>query len=330
MFPEALDQSKPTLPDTSEMVTKSKTVTATFTPIITALIKAEEYLAQLGYSGGQWHPVNAVQQRFFAEYFSNRDELEPFLQSTSDDEPLQIESVASEKAEDINRFLREHGFDIALTPWPPPPPKRFGVGSVMDVLVRWANPGTSTELLAKDQNRYPAVDQEDVMILRKPNSREPIAYLPTKHPDYMVGMTIPVIPIENEFDLLDFVVTEQFDIWNIQGVSRYSAYDYTGIIFPKVDLDHQPDISWLVGVGRQEWFIQQALQQTKFKMNEIGAHARSAVAVEILSIGGGPPPPYKVDRPFVTWIQRKEISLPLFAGYIDYPDWKDPGDLEAN
>jgi hypothetical protein len=75
--------------------------------------------------------------------------------------------------------------------------------------------------------------------------------------------------------------------------------------------------------------IKQAKQQTKFKMNHIGAKAESAAAFgfafECCSM---PKPDLVIDKPFYAWMTRKGLDVPYFAGYIDTSDWKDPGELK--
>jgi hypothetical protein len=37
-----------------------------------------------------------------------------------------------------------------------------------------------------------------------------------------------------------------------------------------------------------------------------------------------PKPTLEINRPFYLWIMRPGMSIPLFAAYIDYEDWKQP------
>ena len=69
---------------------------------------------------------------------------------------------------------------------------------------------------------------------------------------------------------------------------------YRSVLFPMVDYDEHVDISWLIGmrtfdVSNSEFGISQALQQTKFKMNQLGARVKSAVAFGIRALGAVAP-----------------------------------------
>ena len=93
--------------------------------------------------------------------------------------------------------------------------------------------------------------------------------------------------------------------------------------------------SWLIGMrttmgeGHQEAVISQALQQTKFKMNQLGARVKSAVAIGISKTSASIEilEPIIINKPFFLWIERPGLSFPLMYAYIDEANWKNPGDL---
>lgn len=300
---------------------RRESVTATLTPIIATLIKAEDVLGK----DRVWQSVNPAQTRFLSDHFSRRDEIAKALSSLSPFEPLQISSIASYQAEEINRFLQDKGFNIHLNPFTTR--GEFGTASVMDVLVKWLNPGTSSRLIAADNQNYPAARlKKGVDIERSSAAKNPIAYINTQHPDYRVGLTIPNEPITDAFELTDFVKS-------IRESQLFPDSNYAGLLYPKVSLDQRVDINWLKGMYTAgddglPAIITQALQQTRFRMNEIGARAESAVALGMRRSMAPIEKPLVIDRPFVCWIEKTGVSLPLFAGYINYPDWKDPGSLE--
>jgi hypothetical protein len=117
------------------------------------------------------------------------------------------------------------------------------------------------------------------------------------------------------------------------------SYKWGGLVFPMVDLDQEVDIEFFLemffaGTGTKTgdkgyYKIKQAKQQTKFKMNHIGAKAESAAAFgfafECVSM---PKPDLVINKPFYAWMTRKGLDVPYFAGYIDTSDWKDPGELK--
>lgn len=297
-----------------------ESVTATFTPIVTALVKAEDILGP----DRDWKAINTAQAQFLGRYFAKRDEITKALIDASPEQPFKVESIASYTAEEINAFLAKKGFNIALEPFTDP--GEFGTASVMDVLVKWLHPGTSTQLVAADQQTYPAARlRQGVDIEMSSLTRKPVVFINTQNPDYKVGLTVPNEPITEAFELLDFVE-------NIRNNGfLFRQYDYRGVIFPKVSLDQRVNIYWIkrmntTGNDGLPAIITQALQQTKYRMNEIGARAESAVALGFTRTIS--PAPLVIDRPFVCWMERTGVSLPLFAGYINYADWKDPASLE--
>ena len=108
---------------------------------------------------------------------------------------------------------------------------------------------------------------------------------------------------------------------------------YDSLVFPMIDLNQQVDISWLGGLKTTDeagrvWEISQAKQQTKFKMNELGARVKSAVAVAIRCLSIARNNPIIIDKPFFLWIQRQGLSYPLLYSYLDYECWSNPGNLE--
>jgi hypothetical protein len=113
-----------------------------------------------------------------------------------------------------------------------------------------------------------------------------------------------------------------------------SAY-FDELLFPMVDIDQKPDIRWLLNLKNQaktnSYYIRQALQETRFQMNEEGAAAQSAVAMEFATEGSAmiPQEPriLKIDKPFYLWIERPGMKMPLFTAYIDTTTWKAPTHL---
>lgn len=46
------------------------------------------------------------------------------------------------------------------------------------------------------------------------------------------------------------------------------------------------------------------------------------------SMASLPKPDLVIDRPFLCWIERPGIPVPLFLGHITEEDWKSPGSLD--
>jgi len=108
---------------------------------------------------------------------------------------------------------------------------------------------------------------------------------------------------------------------------KATAHNYEGASFPMIDLDEKPDIDWILGMHiSQDYYIEQAKQQTKFRMNEKGARVQSAVGMTFLCKSAGPAP-HIIDRPFLLWIKRDGLDFPLFAGLFAEDCWKEPDEL---
>lgn len=295
------------------------THTVAIYPVISALYKALEF----GKALSPWASVNDFQKAFLEKY--NRDPAELLNFS-----PEELQAVASIDVSEVNNFLKEKGFDIQLQP--EEDPHAFFTASVMSVLVQWANAGRKVELNCKDGNLYPGVmfSDNDCISFRKVESYDhPIAAIQCKDKKDTVFMTVADEELEG-FALLDKVM---------KLTSNDSLDGYKGLKFPMVELNQEEDISLFKGmsfrglspVDGSEWDfrISQAKQQTKFKMNYEGAKAESAAAFAIRRVAmvSKPPPMMVIDQPFYVWMVRDSLSQPYFAAYVDYSNFKDPGEL---
>ena len=118
---------------------------------------------------------------------------------------------------------------------------------------------------------------------------------------------------------------------SLQEAARPQEQGFDELIFPMVKAIESGSIEWIKGmylVGK-ECRIVEALQETHFKMNEEGAHAKSAVAMslKIRSAMFKPVRTYAIDEPFYCWISRPGMKYPLFAGYLDTAQWENPGTM---
>lgn len=284
------------------------TTTVTY-PIVAALVKAEDILGL----DRLWEGINSRQQRFLREFFAVcHNEIAHIPE---------IESIASWQADEVNAFLRKRGFTIQLDPFDD---QTFGVASVLDLLVEWLQKGGATVVITDDCRQFPGVriDVSGVEFYTAPSHAKPIACLKTRSGDE-VYMTMLERPPEG-FDL----VAKAEHLSHTMGFSS----KWGGLVFPMVDLDQKVDISWLLdmrtmGDDLQPAWITQALQQTILKMNEVGARAKSAVAIAVTRGMSVPKPDHIIDRPFLVWFERKGLNKPLFVGHITEDDWKNPGSI---
>jgi hypothetical protein len=282
----------------------ASTETVCMVPLVGCLNAAE---AELGASR-QWNVVNDAQRRFLAEFFDQgRREVKDLPE---------IESIASRDFRVVNRFLEERGFHIQLSAYTPPD---FGVASILKVVVEWLTKGQVTAIRS---NQYPAVrlDSPGASVAVSPAAQNPITVLETKNGDkvYLSAYDNP----PRDFDLVRLAD-------NIEKRLRWER-GYDGVVFPMVSYDREQDISWIVGMSTADdrgvpAHIAEALQQTKFSMNEVGAKVESAAAMKIMrSAPRRMPKRLIIDKPFLLWIRRKGLSQPLFVGHFCEDVWKNP------
>lgn len=298
--------------------------TMVVSPIIAALVKSEDILRK----NRKWNAVNDTQAHFLEKFFPTREELSKFSEK-------ELRSWASWVAAELNKILEGEGFDIRLEEFKP---NTFGVVSILKLMVEWIVKGERDQLVVEGTD-YPAVKMEPttlgevggelkvVTIFEAYTSSQdfhPVAMLHTKSGD-KVYMTIADGPVQ------DFGLMARIN--EIRSSLEPAERRYDWLKFPMVDLNQEVDITWLkdmwttIGDSKDKAYISQALQQTKFKMNEFGARVESAVAVaatlEAVFVEQG----LEIDKPFFLWIEREGVSIPVIYAYIDQDDWEDPGNL---
>ncbi len=291
----------------NKKMNKTRSETVCYHPFAAALIAA---LKELG-EGFVWRP-NSLEKRLFMEG--------SFVIGAKDLHDLpEIESRVSYDFDLLNRFLWEKGFSIKLEN--PHDPKSFGVVSIMKILEDWIESGTEGEICVEGKT-YPAVHLKgkNVTFYKSEWHKNPVVSIKTKSGDEVL------LSVADSFLSTDTLTGHIDRIFGSLDVCR----DFSGLVFPMVDLEEEVDISWLKGLpaflGDDEVaFISQALQQTKFKMDQIGAIVESAVAIGIAKTSiSKPRPDLVIDKPFFVTVRRKGFNLPIFSGYIAQDCWKKP------
>ena len=301
-----------------------KTETQVILPILGCLKAAEEYLQGEVWQQDKdrkpiWTPVNDQQKEFLEDFMRYAG----LVDSLGDN----LKRKAHCSVEVINAWLKENGFDIQLSP-PPPGSRTFAVASILDVLVEWIEKGSKTTIHSADTHEeFRAVKLKKgngVSACEAKGHPNPVVSIRTKSSD-TVCMTV-----------LDRMPEGTFGVAKKVEELRSAQREWIpsdGVVFPMVDYDSQVDISWIVnmrtGDRPDDFRIEEAIQQTKFRMNEQGARAESAAAMTFrcLSIGG-PDKTIYIDRPFMLWIEREGIVAPLFTGVFAEDSWKEPKGLE--
>ena len=304
----------PVLPTTTAAIGQAKTgshksQTVTMGPLTSCLLKAEEMLGK----DRVWRAINELQSSFLLKFFNDiaRGDIAKIPE---------LEAIASFKVDEVNTFMKDRGFPIELAPL-----QRgdFAVASVLNVLVEWLVAG---EVTSVHRGRYPAVKLGKRNMLRyytSPSNSHPIVQIPTKSGDW-VYMTVVGHPPAG-FGLVELA----------QELNRTSLPNdqFGDVIFPMADYDRKIDISWLVGLATtdtqgDDWEITEALQQTRFRMNQLGARAQSAAAMSFMKMGmAEQKPDLVIDQPFLIWITRDGLSQPLLTGFMAEDCWKNPGNL---
>jgi hypothetical protein len=277
-------------------------------PIVAALVASE---IELG-PDRQWNPANDKQRDFLDTVFKvSRAEVAKIPE---------IESICSKNFTTINTFLKDRGFSIQLDPFFPPD---IGMASVLKLAIEWLEKGTAVEvpLHASEATMFPAVRLvKGLKFLHSAQHTHDVLEIATKTGDvvYLTATDSPIVSAE----LAAFSA-------RLLGSLGPSSTRYSGAVFPMVDLDHSPDISWLcmmscADTDGNDAQIVQALQQTKFAMDEYGAKVESAVAIRMTRCAVVHEEPFVIDRPFVAMVMRPSLSQPIFVGYLDTDCWKRP------
>ena len=266
-------------------------------PIVAALVKAEVALGQ----NRCWTPKNPEQETFLSEVFSEvRDEVSKGIRSLQSDYSL-------------------NGNQLTIK-------------GILDLLVKWVKEG-STTTIQRDGREWEGVrlteEKAYVRFLVSDIHPHPIVVLPTQSDDILYMTVLDEPPGELEMGSLATSLLRQ---------KNWPNLDYGGVCFPMVDLCHDNDVAWIVDmetttrVNGQEvpaWIIK-ASQETKLRMNEIGAHVKSEFRATML-IGASlrdHKPDYVIDRPFLLVFTRPELKQPLAVLYVTEEDWKNPGTLD--
>jgi hypothetical protein len=298
---------------TSQEDLTDKTSTIVTYPIAAALRAAEEFIID---SSG-WNPIKVIQRDFLERFYTPCREEIPTIK--------EIKSVAHYDAEVINEWLKENDFDIQLNPFDE---SGFGTASMLDLLGLWLVKGKQASVVTDEGSTYPGVRMSGgLTFYTVGGSSDLVVALETGDQDVVYMMMAEKVP--SGFAMVSYV--EEIS----QNMTPITP-DYEGLIFPMIDLNEEGPLEWLLNMQLMIpqdrfpfYFIQQALQQTKLKMNQEGFRVKSAAAVAMM-LGAALPehPPYIINQPFIMWIMRPGLSRPLFVAYLNTDVWKDPSGLD--
>jgi len=203
------------------------------------------------------------------------------------------------------------------------------VRGILDLLVKWLEVGQKRPI-HRDGQEWEGValrEKAGVSFLGSGSHRHPIVHIKTQSDD-VVYMTI-VDQQPDEFELTSVFTSLTEKMWPIN--------DFSGVRFPMVDLRHPNEVDWIVGMSTVTerglpTVIEKADQETRFKMNEVGAHVRSEfrVTMRIMASASIVKPYYVIDQPFLLAFTRRGLKQPLAVLFITEKEWKNPGTLDFN
>ena len=260
-----------------------------------------------------WTPAHVHQARLLALYAGGKSQI------------ASLHSLKSKAGTDfgaLNEFLTSNGF-------PPMFGQGEGIGvvSILDMLIEWIQKGTPCEISVEGAYvpPYPGFEiKQGFEAFRVAQNEEPLIRLLTKSGDSLWAVIPNKLP-ENPIDMA-------FAIFDLMHQTRSADYKYTSVQMPLIDIDVKPDLSFLLnastidesGIG---WYVAQAMQQFKLRINAEGARAKVATAIEMRSLSFKPNQAYVFDRPFLTWMTQGNSELPLAMAQAGTDSWKDGGDL---
>jgi hypothetical protein len=254
-----------------------------------------------------------IAQDFLRRYIRRKTECELVSE---------LQSRGSRNAEEINAWLIERGFSIQL---PKGSSGDLYLAAIMQIALEWTYVGKKTSIY-RDEVQYRAVRLgkeacQTVYSDRWPADRY-VTRIPAKNGD-TAYLHIPEKAPATEWQLISAVMEITNDLRAPDSKNRVST-EYLGAIFPEVDLNIEPDVSWLEGVSAHgndglPLVVACCKEQVKIKIDEKGASVGAAAAM-LMSRGSGPVPMY-FDQPFLFWVERPGMTDPLVAAWINPDCW---------
>jgi hypothetical protein len=238
---------------------------------------------------------------------------------------LPIEAIAQLGGVDlVNEFFAQRKIDIRLAG--PIGELDVSCGTLLTALGKWVVPGKKSTII-REQQPYPAGHVKDaVQVWQCDQFPNPVAQLRTKK-DIVL---LTVIPEPKNI----------VELWTAaSGLKQLSTLQpkstgHQGVTFPNLNLDHQPDISWALGINtvdktRRNCVISQAKQQVQIQMNHLGFRVRDAVAVVMERMMVAIKNPLVIDQPYLGVWLRDSTAEPYMTGFFGTEAWSDPGDIEG-
>lgn len=278
----------------------NKSISYSTHPLAAALEKVLEIVKEENWSGSN----NTKQQELLSLIRRNIP--------SKDFEALTMQTIASRSTEVINSFLASNGFDIKLGELGP---NDLGIASILKILMTWKE-SCEHRIKGQDGILYQGVKiKEEIKLLDSPYSRGYIAQIHSLEGFDIYLTTIPAKPVDEQE--LFALACKMSKTKNYEIPAKLDS-----VSFPEVEMDNQPDLSWLLGMSAGQNVITQAVMQTKFKLDKTGAKAEAAVAIAVTRSFNLQKNDLMIDQPFIAWIEKPGIELPVFVAWCDYDSWK--------
>jgi hypothetical protein len=294
--------------------------------IVTVLHALRQLEKRLGVKGWKIEEGGADQAKVFAW-------LKKFGKTL--DKISGIEGLVSGRHYELNRFLLEHEFEAAFTPFK----SKFDLGavSIIDKTVKWLNgPAKETTIINYETGQkfpgfeLPAGGVNVYKINAEGYINSYLLELLTKSDDTLWLLVHPCLDLKG-LDLVELSLEAMSKPRLIAGVEKVlDKPDFVGAKIPMLDLLADPDVSFLinsVAVTNNEdcYRIGQAKQRFKMRMDQNGARVKAATSVGMVFMTCiAEAQPFVVKGPFYGWWTQKGIDLPMAAFFADFDSMKRP------
>ena len=262
----------------------------------------------------KWGTKDEKQALIFEWYAKYRDVL---------DKITGLDAKASKDAQELNDFLKSKGFAPMFHELTS---NDIGVASILDKMVKWLK-GTAqvVDIVAENRQTYPGFElpKEGTVIFETP--RGLLAELRTRSNDTL-WLLLPSRGIALEG--LEMVKMA----FELMSESHAPSMGYAGAEIPMLDFEIEPDINFMNSADTYDqqgayWFIAQAFQAFKMRMDEEGARVKVATGIRLYTAKI----PVKVklvfNRPFYGWWTQDSLKgLPMAVFCANYDSWRKSAD----
>ena len=245
----------------------------------------------------------------------------------------ELKSKASAVISEVNEWLKENGYSIQLTETSTT--DSFAVASILEINTEWQQEGIETTLRGqsvdykafslklKNENTsiYGSIEDPNFNTFCIEDYANPVIFFTAKNYDLIYLLEADQTKeLKNPTEMYRFIG---------KSVSKHSkVYNINKLVLPELDLNVKPDISWIHKMNfvsnNNQYFIDEAKQQIKFKMDKVGAEVKTATTMRCMS--GSLMPASKTwyfDKPFYIWLCRPGTHQPYFSGYIDLESFQE-------